>query len=116
MAGIKDIRIKPIKVMLDKERTINFDLNAFATLEEMYGSIDEIFEQMDKGSMKALRTLLWAGLLHEVPEGEELTEKQVGSWINLQNMPALMAALNQAMEVSLPEGEEGNEESSQPSG
>ena len=39
---------------------------------------------MQQGSVKATRTLLWAGLLHE--DENLLTERQLGAMISLTNV------------------------------
>jgi hypothetical protein len=79
-------------IMLDKERVIKFDLNALIDVEESLGfSLAELGEKM---SIKAMRTLLTAGLRHE---DEELTERQVGSLITMDNMKEVQEALSVAM-------------------
>ena len=66
MANLNDVKSKDIKITLADgvERTIKFDLNAMAELEDKYGSVDAAFEMLDKNSIKALRFILWAGLSH----------------------------------------------------
>ena len=76
-----------------------FDLNAFAELEERFGSMDKAFDAMQKGSLKAARTLLWAGLLHE---DAKLTERAVGSMVTLGNLEALMESITQALMNAMP--------------
>ncbi len=44
--------------------------------------------------MKATRTLLWAGLLHE---DENLTERQVGAMISLTNVESIMEQIIEAL-------------------
>jgi CO dehydrogenase/acetyl-CoA synthase epsilon subunit len=79
-------------IMLDKERTIKFDLNALIDVEESLGfSLADLGDNM---SIKAMRTLLTAGLRHE---DEELTERQVGSLITMDNMKEVQEALGVAM-------------------
>lgn len=109
MANVKDVRVKEVKIVLDKERHLRFDLNAFAEIEEAYGSIDEAFKAMEKGSIKALRVLLWAGLVHE---DESLTVKQVGSLIGLADLKDLSTKISELLKDSMPAGENvilGNE-------
>lgn len=96
----KDIRNKGITVNLDKERKLNFDLNAFCELEEMFGDIDKAFKALDKGSMKAVRALLYAGL---VSDDETLTLKQVGSMINIGNIEEISKMISEALNNSMPE-------------
>ena len=98
--ALYDIREVRIPIELDKPRTLLFDLNAFAELEDKYGSLEHAFQQMQKGSVKATRTLLWAGLLHE---DEQLTEHQVGAMISLTNLEQLMDQITKALTVALPE-------------
>ena len=85
---------------MDKERTLVFDLNAFADLEEMFGSIDEAMQALQNGKIKALRAILWAGLKHE---DEELTEREVGKMITLNNMKEVMEGINTSINLALPE-------------
>lgn len=97
MSNLKDVKPKAIKIMLDKERTLLFDLNAFAELEEIYGSVEGAMEVLEKGSMKAIINMLWAGLVHE---DETLTKKQVGAMLGIATLEGmteqLMAALGEA--------------------
>lgn len=106
MAGAKDVRAlrdsKPVKITLTDgvERTLRFTLNAMAELEEKYGSVDTAFEQLDKGSFKAIRTILWAGLMHDEPT---LTEQQVGNLMDLQSMAAMMETVGLAVKQDTPD-------------
>mgnify|MGYP006879990598 FL=1 len=104
MSNVKDVKSKDIKITLNDgvERTIKFTLNALAELEDRYGSVDEAFKQLDNNSIKAVRCILWAGLIHEDPE---LTEQQVGNLIDIQYMQELMASLNDAFDSDMPAAE-----------
>ncbi|BCJ86450.1 hypothetical protein [Effusibacillus dendaii] len=106
MSNLADVRVKSVQVTLDKERSLLYDLNAFAELEDKFGSIDETLEKVGKGSIKALRAVLWAGLLHE---DESLTEKQVGKLITLADLQELSTAVNQALTASMPQVEKKTE-------
>lgn len=106
MANVKNVRVRLVPVQLDKERHLKFDLNAFAELEERYGSVDAALDALEKGSIKAIRTIVWAGLLHEE---ETLTARQVGSWIGLEHLETLSKALNKAMTDALPEKTEAEQ-------
>lgn len=101
MANVKDVKSKNTTVTLmdGVERTIRFDLNALAELEDRYGSVDTAFAELDKNSIKALRFILWAGLMHE---DDSLTEKQVGSLIDINFMSELMSKLEVAFESDMP--------------
>lgn len=104
MANVKDVKPKTVKITLidGVERTIKFTLNAMAELEDRYGSVEEAFKQLDNNSIKAVRCILWAGLIHEDPD---LTEQQVGNLIDIQYMQELMASLGDAFDVDMPEAE-----------
>jgi hypothetical protein len=79
-------------IVLDKERTIKFDLNTLIEVEDSLGfSLAEIG---DKVSIRVMRTLLTAGLKHE---DAELTEQYVGSLITMENMAEVQDALGKAM-------------------
>jgi len=79
-------------ITLDKERVIKFDLNALIEVEDKLGF--SLAELGDKISIRAMRTLLTAGLRHE---DTELTEEQVGSLITMDNMKEVQEALGVAM-------------------
>ena len=104
MANVKDVKSKAVKITLTDgvERTIKFTLNAMAELEDRYGSVDEAFRHLDNNSIKAVRCILWAGLIHEDPD---LTEQQVGNLIDIQYMQELMASLGDAFDADMPEAE-----------
>ena len=104
MANVKDVKSKAVKITLTDgvERTIKFTLNAMAELEDRYGSVDEAFKQLDNNSIKAVRCILWAGLIHEDPG---LTEQQVGNLIDIQYMQELMTSLGEAFDADMPEPE-----------
>lgn len=94
-----------------KDRYIKFDLNAFAEMEDRFGSMEEAQERLQKGSMKDVRTVLWLGLIwNEVildeitgdPIKYTLSQYQVGSWLNTLNMRDVMAKLQEAITGSLP--------------
>lgn len=104
MANVKDVKSKAVKITLTDgvERTIKFTLNAMAELEDRYGSVEEAFKQLDNNSIKAVRCILWAGLIHEDPD---LTEQQVGNLIDIQYMQELMASLGEAFDSDMPVAE-----------
>lgn len=90
-----------------KKRHLRFDLNAMAEFEEATGTPltgENISKVMSQGGAKALRALLWACLLHE---DENLTLKEVGSWVNLKDINELPGKILEAFEAAMPEPEEG---------
>jgi hypothetical protein len=105
MGNVNSVKIKPIPIALDKDRTLVYDLNAFAELEEKYGSIDDALGALSKGalskgSIKTIRTILWVGLIHE---DENLTEKQVGAMIGLSDLDRITDAISKGIVEGLPE-------------
>jgi len=64
--------------------------------------MDAAFKAMKKGSLKAARALLWAGLLHE---DETLTEKGVGAMVGLQNIGGIMETIADAMNRAMPDSD-----------
>jgi hypothetical protein len=92
MSNLKDIKDSDIKLTIGgKERVLRFDLNAVAELEEKIGTMEVVDAQLRQGKMKIFRTYLWAGLIHAEPE---LTEKEVGSWLTLDEISKLVETLN----------------------
>ena len=101
--NVKSIRqVQNVTVNLDKERHLRFDLNAFAALEESFGSIDAAMTAMEKGSIKAIRAMLWAALIHE---DETLTEKQVGSMLQFSDLLKLTDIITNAISDATPDKE-----------
>ena len=90
-----------------KLRKIQFDMNAFAELEDKYGSVQAAFEALEKGRLKDIRNVLWAGLIHEEAELDEVTGEpirykitpyEVGKWINT---PTLLREVNEKLALAL---------------
>jgi hypothetical protein len=104
--NLNNVREKSVVIALDKERHFKFDMNAFAELEEKFGDVEDALKALQGGKIKAIRTILWAGLLWE---DETLTEKQVGGMLSLENMPEVMEKVNEAILMSLPSQEEKKE-------
>ena len=106
MSNLADVRGKKITVVLSDgiERELRFTLNSMAEIEDKYESAEAIFEALDKKrSFKALRTLLWAGLIHE---DAKLTETQVGGLINMANVEELMVQVVTAVNGDMPSQDE----------
>jgi len=93
-------KAKPdVKIQLDKERTIRFDLNAMCNYEDVTG--ENIFANaLEKLSAKEVRAMLWACLLSEDPS---LTLEYVGSLITLDNMAEVAEKLNEAFTIAMPD-------------
>ncbi|MFD1675406.1 hypothetical protein [Alicyclobacillus fodiniaquatilis] len=94
-----DVKLKPIPVELDKKRNLKFDMNAYAELEEKFGTVQAALDLLNKQQFKATRFLLWAGLQHE---DENLTEHQVGAMVSPADLAHISEPLMQAIMDSLP--------------
>lgn len=117
-SNLESIRLKLGKFFIGnfdgKDRFIKFDLNAFAEMEDIFGSMEAAQERLKSGSMKDIRTVLWLGLIwNEVildertgePIGYSLSQYQVGSWLHTMNMKEVMEKLQQAMVGAMPKGD-----------
>lgn len=98
--SLRKVRPERVTINLDKSRTLVYDLNAFAELEEEFGSIEDAMKALETGKIKSLISILWAGLVHE---DEELTPKKVGSIIGLNDIQEVVNALTKAIGSSLPD-------------
>ncbi|MGG3561651.1 hypothetical protein ABES03_08605 [Neobacillus rhizosphaerae] len=71
-----------VKIELDKARHLRYTMNALAEIEDQLGvPLAEL--QNVKMTMKNVRVILWAGLIHE---DKELTQEDVGEMVDLGNM------------------------------
>lgn len=112
MSNVKDVRDTGPGVPIElggETRYLRFDLNAFAELEELYGSIEDAMDALEKGSIKAIRAIIWAGLVHQHMDDlgrPTLPVSQVGSWIELKDIPTLSGTLGKAFAEAMPSQEE----------
>jgi hypothetical protein len=113
MAKAKDIRPDAV-IMKDlggKDRTLQFDLNAFIELEKRFGSVKQAMDTLRGGKMEGMRVILWASLLHEEvvlddlgePVSYKITPYQVAGWIKPHMMNELSVKLTQAMTNGSPD-------------
>lgn len=102
MSNVADVKPKKRTVDLGDgvEREVVLSLNAMAELEDKYGSIDNAFEKIKKGSIATIRFLLWCVL---VPDGDtDLTERAIGRLIKLDNIQEIMTSVMDALEEQMP--------------
>jgi hypothetical protein len=100
-SNVKSVLNKAVTIELGgNEYNFKYDLNAFAELEDTCGNISEVLTKMEQGSAKAIRALVWAGLLNNenCP-----TEKEVGKMINLGDMADISNKIQEAIVASMPE-------------
>lgn len=103
MSKLQDVRkSKVVKITLsdDKERELKYTLNSFAEMEDKYGSVDKAIEAMQNGSIKAVRFMIYAGL---IDCGDIKDERHLGSLLNVQDIEALTEKMTEAMSADLPE-------------
>ena len=86
-----------VSIMLDKKRTIRFTLNALAEIEDALGVPLSQLSEVKLG-VKTVRTMLWAGLLHE---DETLTERQVGNWVDFENLEEVQTKVTEAFGMAM---------------
>lgn len=102
MSNVADVKPKKRTVDLGDgvEREVVLSLNAMAELEDKYGSIDNAFEKIKRGSIATIRFLLWCVL---VPDGDtDLTEREIGKLIKLDNIQEIMTSVMNALEEQMP--------------
>lgn len=92
----------------DKQVALSYDLNAFALLEEEYGSIEEAFARMQGAEGKGVKikdtlNFLRAGLISSCPD---ITNEEIGACLNASNVPILMEYISGAVQSSLPSQDE----------
>lgn len=84
------------------EKVLLYDMNALAELEDRFEcDLDQLIEVFENSiSIKKIRTFLWAGLIHE---NEDLTEKEVGSWIGKADTPikAVIEKMGDALKLAM---------------
>lgn len=103
MSNLHEIKAKTAKITLSDgvERELRFTLNAMAEIEEAYGSVEEAFKALERNSLKAVRCVLWAGLLDSDPT---LTVQRVGSLIDIANLQNIVEVMSEAFQSDMPQG------------
>lgn len=80
-----------VKINLDKERNLYFNLNSLEIIEELTGKpVSEIGNEL---SMKMLKAIVFAGLVHE---DKELTVDAVGEMIGFEQIEEVSEAIGKA--------------------
>lgn len=80
-----------VKIVLDKERNLYFNLNSLEIIEELTGkTIDKVTQNLN---MKSLKAIVYAGLVHE---DKSLTVEAVGEMIGFDDISRVSEAIGQA--------------------
>lgn len=105
---MNDFKIKAVKIKLDRDRTLIYDLNAFEELEELYGDIGTALElfSTDVKKIKHIKNYLFAGLVHE---DATLTPSIIGKMISHTNLTYVVNTIWEAITQSLPDTKDGVE-------
>jgi hypothetical protein len=99
MSNLNKVKKPEIVLDLDKPRKLKYTLNSFAEMEERYGTVDKALELVQSNNMRAIIFMLWAGLMWE---DEELTEKQVGNLIEIDQLQDVAEKMSKAVGGDLP--------------
>lgn len=101
--------VKPKNITLElggKEYKIVYDFNAFAELEENFGSVQDAFERLSNSpKMGDILTIVKAGL---ASSEVEVSKKELGSYLTPANLPEVMQAINEAISIAMPAVDENN--------
>ena len=106
MADLNKVKkLEPVMITLTDgiERELKFTLNSMAELEDRYGSVEEAFNKLESQSFKAIRFIIWAGLLSNKPM---LSEEQVGDLLDMVSITEISSKLGQALGQDLPSEDE----------
>lgn len=113
MSNVSDVHETPATFMLEGETyTLRYDFNAWAEMEEEYGSMSAVMNALESAQELAgkpvttIRYFLWVGMHQDIPE---LTLNDVGRMITPANMGELLKTIGQAVEASTSSGGETGE-------
>lgn len=99
-----ELKNKGIKIIIgNKGYELKFDMNTFCELEEIYGDINQAFEDLQNRKLKAIRALIYSAIK---AEDETVTLREVGKMLTLNDMEKLGTAINEALNIAMPEVEE----------
>jgi len=96
-----ELKNKGIKFKLNgKGYELKFDMNTFCELEEVYGDINQAFDDLQNRKIKAIRALIYSAIK---AEDESVTLKDIGRMLTLNDMEAIGTTINEALNASMPE-------------
>ena len=88
-----------------KKYALNFDLNAMAELEDIFGSLQIAIAELKKKKLKAVRSFLYAVLKSS---DENLSEFEVGKLIDMNNFTSIEKAITKLINNAFEE--DGNDD------
>ena len=88
-----------------KKYALNFDLNAMAELEDIFGSLQIAIAELKKKKLKAVRSFLYAVLKSS---DEDLSEFEVGKLIDMNNFTSIEKAITKLINNAFEE--DGNDD------
>ena len=104
----KDLQTQSTTIELKgKKYDMNFDLNAMAELEDIFGSLQIAIAELKKKKLKAVRSFLYAVLKST---DESLTEFEVGRLIDMNNFTTIERAITKLINNAFEEGEEDDKD------
>ncbi len=86
---------------------MNFDLNAMAELEDIFGSLRIAIVELKKKKLKAVRSFLYAVLKST---DESLTEFEVGKLIDMNNFTSIEKAITKLINNAFEEEQSDDKE------
>jgi hypothetical protein len=96
-----ELKNKGIKFALEnKEYELKLNMNTFCELEEVYGDINKAFDDLQNMKIKAIRALIYSAIK---TQEENITLKEVGEMISLDDLEMLGTTINKALDSAMPE-------------
>lgn len=107
----KDLQVQTTKIELKgRVYEMNFDLNAMAELEDIFGTLQIAIAELKKKKLKAVRSFLYAVLKST---DETLTEFEVGKLIDMNNFTSIEKAITKLINNAFEEDENDDKDTSQ---
>jgi hypothetical protein len=99
-----------VHLRLDRERTLIISFNALCLAEEITG-INFLMGEFTFSSVRVMRALVWAGLIHEDPS---LTLEQVGDLIEQRGASEVARVIIDAFAAAMPKSKVEDDDDEDP--
>ena len=105
MSKLNLVKAKGVTISLGgKDIELVYDFNAFAELEEKFGSVQKAFEAMSVNArMTDILNIIKAGM---ASSDVDISTKELGSYLTPRNITQLVEVITDALTSSLPENTE----------